>query len=54
MYDIWLIEESGKRMLVRENVDLDLARALVNTANHGADLRGEAHSYVAEPTSTDN
>lgn len=48
MYDIYLIEADGKRVLVRENVALTLARAIVNIANHGASVRGEAHSYVAQ------
>lgn len=52
MFNIWLIEETGERTLVRENVNAELARALVDSGNHGAKIRGLAHSYESVPVPT--
>lgn len=48
MYEIWMVESDGRRVLVRDDVvDAKHAEALVEMANHGASLRGEAHRYEA-------
>ncbi|WP_301233265.1 hypothetical protein [Pandoraea cepalis] len=50
MYEIWVVEEDGKRVLVRDDVvDPTHANALVEMGNHGAGLRGEGHRYEAVP-----
>jgi len=46
MYEIWRVEADSKRVLVRDDVvDLNLARSLVNSGNHGSAIRGEGHRY---------
>lgn len=45
MFNIFLIEETGDRVLVRENINAELTRALVNEGNNGAKVRGLTHSY---------
>ena len=52
MFNIWVVEETGERVLVRENVNAELARALVHSGNHGAKVRGLAHSYESVPVVT--
>ncbi|MGR9587060.1 hypothetical protein [Pandoraea sputorum] len=48
MYEIWVVEDDGRRVLVRDDVvDSKHADALVEMANHGARLRGEIHRYEA-------
>ncbi|VVE75862.1 hypothetical protein PCA31118_05079 [Pandoraea captiosa] len=48
MYEIWVVENDGRRVLVRDDVvDSKHADALVKVANHGAELRGEGHRYEA-------
>ncbi len=50
MFEIWLIEGDGKRVLVRDDVvDLSLVRALVSQGNDGTAIRGELHRHVAVP-----
>lgn len=48
MYEIWLIEEGGERILVRNDVtDEKHAKSLIDMANQGAEIRGEKRSYEA-------
>jgi hypothetical protein len=50
VYEIWLIEANGERVLVRDDVlDPNLAQTLVSCGNQGAALRGQAHRYEAVP-----
>ena len=50
MYRIWCVEENGERQLVRDDVvEVTLLRALLQSGNHGAELRGKGHRYIAEP-----
>ncbi|MGS1035943.1 GNAT family N-acetyltransferase (plasmid) [Burkholderia glumae] len=50
MFEIWVIEADGKRVMVRDDVaDGSLARVLVSEGNSGAAIRGEARRYVAVP-----
>lgn len=46
MYEIWLVEEKGNRVLVRNDViDGQHAQRLIDAANHGAQLSGEKRRY---------
>ncbi|MCI3206442.1 hypothetical protein DBA20_15900 [Pandoraea capi] len=48
MYEIRVVEDDGRRVLVRDDVvDSKHANALVEMASHGASLRGEALRYEA-------
>ena len=47
LFNVWVIDGSGVRTLVRENVPAQLSKALVSSANHGARVQGLARSYTA-------
>jgi hypothetical protein len=50
LFEIWLVEADGRRILVRNDVtDKSHAQALVCLGNHGAAERGLLHSYVTVP-----
>ncbi|MBY0241068.1 MAG: hypothetical protein K2X55_17315 [Burkholderiaceae bacterium] len=49
LFNIWVIAENGDRTLVRKNLTALLSSALTSSANHGARVRGLAHTYEAVP-----
>lgn len=49
LFNISVIAENGDRTLVRKNLTAQLSSALTSSANHGARVRGLAHTYEAVP-----
>lgn len=54
LFNVFVIEETGVRTLVRENLTACLSGALVSSANHGAKVQGLARTYQAVPVEAIN